>query len=211
ELNACEECVKVLDNNEVDLICFNYKRFNDEKEIEEELYYKENQYNIIAFYDFLKSNFPYVQWSIWGKLLKKDKYLSAYNILNLKNDEKINIAEDAFLYMFYLPLCHLIKTLEQCLINYYISRNSLTNGLNPEKLFNIYKEHKILYNKMIQLKKNSKIRNKKYYYLFLISFERAMYNYYFTYLKITKQYFINFKIKKLLLKIKFFILEKIKI
>ncbi|AJC94519.1 glycosyltransferase family 2 protein [Campylobacter volucris] len=211
ELNACEECVKILhENSDIDLICFNYRKIYKNMKFDD-VYYSKCFYSLKNFYAFLFLKYPYIQWSIWGKVLKKEIYLKTIKYLDLNNDEKINIAEDVLVYLFYLMQTTKIKTINNILINYFIRDTSLANGNNSEQLLYIIQGHKDIILKLENLNKSiffdSKI-NKKLYNYFIYILKKEMYQYYFNYLKTTKQYKIHHSILKKILKFKYYFWRK---
>ncbi|EOD2664652.1 glycosyltransferase family 2 protein [Campylobacter jejuni] len=211
ELEACEEVSKYLDQNN-DLICFNFTKIYNQEKKDLCFYYINGNYNISEFRYFLFTRYPYMQWNIWAKVLKKEKYLNAYKLLEISDNDKINMAEDAFLYIFYLPLCNYIQTLDKSLINYCILDNSLSNGLTSDKLLKIVYDMRYLYKRIQTIKKKNKKLFSQYkglYDCFSMAFEREIYAYYFTYLKDKERYNIFHRIFKKYLKIKNLIFQKI--
>ncbi|EPP2789820.1 beta-1,3 galactosyltransferase [Campylobacter jejuni] len=161
ELNACEECIKILDmggGGKIDLLCFEAFITNAKKSIKK-LNIKQGKYNNKEFtMQILKTKNPF--WTMWAKIIKKDIYLKAFNILNLKKEIKINMAEDALLYYPLTILSNEIFYLTQPLYTQHVNSNSITNNINSLEA-NI-QEHKIVLNVL------KSIKNKKTPLYFLI-------------------------------------------
>ncbi|ELX4999392.1 beta-1,3 galactosyltransferase [Campylobacter jejuni] len=161
ELNACEECIKILDmggGGKIDLLCFEAFITNAKKSIKK-LNIKQGKYNNKEFtMQILKTKNPF--WTMWAKIIKKDIYLKAFNMLNLKKEIKINMAEDALLYYPLTILSNEIFYLTQPLYIQHVNSNSITNNINSLEA-NI-QEHKIVLNVL------KSIKNKKTPLYFLI-------------------------------------------
>ncbi|HEF6416002.1 TPA: beta-1,3 galactosyltransferase, partial [Campylobacter jejuni] len=161
ELNACEECIKILDmggGGKIDLLCFEAFITNAKKSIKK-LNIKQGKYNNKEFtMQILKTKNPF--WTMWAKIIKKDIYLKAFNMLNLKKEIKINMAEDALLYYPLTILSNEIFYLTQPLYTQHVNSNSITNNINSLEA-NI-QEHKIVLNVL------KSIKNKKTPLYFLI-------------------------------------------
>lgn len=129
ELNACEECIKILDEqDEVDLVFFNaivesniisYKKFDfnsgfySKKEFVKKIIAKKNLY-----------------WTMWGKLIRKKLYLESFASLRLEKDVKINMAEDVLLYYPMLSQAQKIAYMNCNLYHYVPNNNSICNTKN---------------------------------------------------------------------------------
>ncbi|ECP1130174.1 beta-1,3 galactosyltransferase [Campylobacter jejuni] len=161
ELNACEECIKILDmggGGKIDLLCFEAFITNAKKSIKK-LNIKQGKYNNKEFtMQILKTKNPF--WTMWAKIIIKDIYLKAFNMLNLKKEIKINMAEDALLYYPLTILSNEIFYLTQPLYTQHVNSNSITNNINSLEA-NI-QEHKIVLNVL------KSIKNKKTPLYFLI-------------------------------------------
>ncbi|EAI2766358.1 glycosyltransferase family 2 protein [Campylobacter jejuni] len=161
ELNACEECIKILDmggGGKIDLLCFEAFITNAKKSIKK-LNIKQGKYNNKEFtMQILKTKNPF--WTMWAKIIKKDIYLKAFNMLNLKKEIKINMTEDALLYYPLTILSNEIFYLTQPLYTQHVNSNSITNNINSLEA-NI-QEHKIVLNVL------KSIKNKKTPLYFLI-------------------------------------------
>ncbi|EDO7485364.1 beta-1,3 galactosyltransferase, partial [Campylobacter jejuni] len=161
ELNACEECIKFLiwvGGGKIDLLCFEAFITNAKKSIKK-LNIKQGKYNNKEFtMQILKTKNPF--WTMWAKIIKKDIYLKAFNMLNLKKEIKINMAEDALLYYPLTILSNEIFYLTQPLYTQHVNSNSITNNINSLEA-NI-QEHKIVLNVL------KSIKNKKTPLYFLI-------------------------------------------
>ncbi|MDP8271515.1 beta-1,3 galactosyltransferase [Campylobacter jejuni] len=161
ELNACEECIKFwiwVGGGKIDLLCFEAFITNAKKSIKK-LNIKQGKYNNKEFtMQILKTKNPF--WTMWAKIIKKDIYLKAFNMLNLKKEIKINMAEDALLYYPLTILSNEIFYLTQPLYTQHVNSNSITNNINSLEA-NI-QEHKIVLNVL------KSIKNKKTPLYFLI-------------------------------------------
>ncbi|WP_410708397.1 glycosyltransferase, family 2 [Campylobacter lari] len=136
ELNACEECINILDKN-IDMLCFNTYMINNTKNPIKN--YFNNTYNIDEFFLFLieKNNFI---WNVWGKLFKKNSLINAFHSLNLKNN-KITMAEDALIFTIYTKDIKKIQTSNKCLYNYNCeNNNSATNQKSVTQIKNHIKD-----------------------------------------------------------------------
>ncbi|ENT6502287.1 beta-1,3 galactosyltransferase [Campylobacter jejuni] len=168
ELNACEECIKILDmgGGKIDLLCFEAFITNAKKSIKK-LNIKQGKYNNKEFtMQILKTKNPF--WTMWAKIIKKDIYLKAFNMLNLKKEIKINMAEDALLYYPLTILSNEIFYLTQPLYTQHVNSNSITNNINSLEA-NI-QEHKIVLNVL------KSIKNKKTpLYIYLLKIQLLKY------------------------------------
>ncbi|KQI56205.1 beta-1,3 galactosyltransferase, partial [Campylobacter jejuni] len=154
ELNACEW----VGGGKIDLLCFEAFITNAKKSIKK-LNIKQGKYNNKEFtMQILKTKNPF--WTMWAKIIKKDIYLKAFNMLNLKKEIKINMAEDALLYYPLTILSNEIFYLTQPLYTQHVNSNSITNNINSLEA-NI-QEHKIVLNVL------KSIKNKKTPLYFLI-------------------------------------------
>lgn len=123
ELNACEECINILDEN-ADMLCFNAYMINNTKNPIKS--YFNSVYTIDEFFLFLidKKNFI---WNAWGKLFKKNNLINTFLSLNLKNN-KITMAEDALIFAVYTKNIKKIRTFNKCLYNYNCENNNSTTN-----------------------------------------------------------------------------------
>ncbi|MCV3424390.1 glycosyltransferase [Campylobacter sp. CNRCH_2013_0671h] len=129
ELNACEECVKILNkNNKIDLIFFDAFVLNNNSKIERKLNFQEKSY---IKKDFLKKllKTKNLFWTMWGKVIKKELYLKAFSLIPLEKNTKINMAEDVLLYYPLINISNAIFYLKKNLYNYQISNSSITGTL----------------------------------------------------------------------------------
>ncbi|EAM0941166.1 glycosyltransferase [Campylobacter lari] len=122
ELNACKECVKIIDKQKVDLICFNYYECDDSKK--EWIFFESAFYNNENFCYFLFSKYPKFSWNIFNKMLKKELYLKAFNTIGLQPNEKNTMAEDFLLVLHSLKFLNTIGTTKQYLYNYNIANEN---------------------------------------------------------------------------------------
>ncbi|MBC5858383.1 benzoate transporter [Campylobacter jejuni] len=142
----------------IDLLCFEAFISNVKKSIKK-LNIEQRQYNNKEFtMQILKTKNPF--WTMWAKIIKKDIYRKAFNMLNLKKEIKINMAEDALLYYPLINISNTIFYLEQPLYTQYVNSNSMTNNINY--LETNIQEHKIV----LDILKS--IKNKKTPLYFLI-------------------------------------------
>ncbi|MBF7042290.1 glycosyltransferase family 2 protein, partial [Campylobacter volucris] len=117
EIDACEECMKILDqNNNVDLVCFNYYECGEN--INKYLFYITNDYSQNDFYYFLFYKYPLFSWNIFNKLLKRELYIQTFELLQLNVDDKITMAEDFLLNLYYIQYIKNVSTTEKCIYNY---------------------------------------------------------------------------------------------
>ncbi|EAJ1522771.1 glycosyltransferase family 2 protein, partial [Campylobacter jejuni] len=149
ELNACEECIKILDEqDEVDLVFFNaivesnvisYKKFDfnsgfySKKEFVKKIIAKKNLY-----------------WTMWGKLIRKKLYLEAFASLKLEKDVKINMAEDVLLYYPMLSQAQKIAYMNCNLYHYVPNNNSICNTKNEVLVKNNIQELQLVLNYLRQ-------------------------------------------------------------
>ncbi|EJK3646783.1 beta-1,3 galactosyltransferase [Campylobacter jejuni] len=160
ELNACEECIKILDmgGGKIDLLCFEAFITNAKKSIKK-LNIKQGKYNNKEFtMQILKTKNLF--WTMWAKIIKKDIYLKALQHVKSQKKIKINMAEDALLYYPLTILSNEIFYLTQPLYTQHVNSNSITNNINSLEA-NI-QEHKIVLNVL------KSIKNKKTPLYFLI-------------------------------------------
>ncbi|MFY4724218.1 glycosyltransferase family 2 protein [Campylobacter jejuni] len=162
ELNACEECFKILDmgGGKIDLLFFD-AFINNTKRIIKKLNIEQKQYNNRDFItQIIKTKNPF--WTMWAKIVKRDIYLEAFAILNLKKEIKINMAEDVLLYYPLMILSNEIFYLAEPLYTQYVNNNSITN--NTKSLETNIQEYEIVLNIL------KSIKNKKTPLYFLITY-----------------------------------------
>ncbi|EAL1765228.1 glycosyltransferase family 2 protein [Campylobacter jejuni] len=134
ELNACEECVKIFNkDNKVDLIFFDAFVLNNNSKIERKLNFQEKYY---TKKDFLKKllKTKNLFWTMWGKVIKKELYLKAFNLIPLEKNTKINMAEDVLLYYPLINISNTIFYLSKNLYNYQINNSSITGTLTSQNI-----------------------------------------------------------------------------
>ncbi|ECP8719760.1 glycosyltransferase family 2 protein, partial [Campylobacter jejuni] len=144
ELNACEECVRILKNNEIDLLFFNAFVLENNNKIERKLNFQEKCY---AKKDFLKEllKTKNLFWTVWAKVIKKELYLKAVGLISLEN-AKINMAEDVLLYYPLINISNTIFHLSKNLYNYQINSFSITKTLTLQNIkINIQEQDNVLY------------------------------------------------------------------
>ncbi|EAH6782751.1 glycosyltransferase family 2 protein [Campylobacter jejuni] len=144
ELNACEECMKILKNNEIDLLFFNAFVLENNNKIERKLNFQEKCY---VKKDFLKEllKTKNLFWTVWAKVIKKELYLKAVGLISLEN-AKINMAEDVLLYYPLINISNTIFHLSKNLYNYQINNFSITKTLTLQNIkTNIQVQDNVLY------------------------------------------------------------------
>ncbi|EJU8097990.1 glycosyltransferase family 2 protein, partial [Campylobacter jejuni] len=144
ELNACEECMKILKNNEIDLLFFNAFVLENNNKIERKLNFQEKCY---VKKDFLKEllKTKNLFWTVWAKVIKKELYLKAVGLISLEN-AKINMAEDVLLYYPLINISNTIFHLSKNLYNYQINNFSITKTLTLQNIkTNIQEQDNVLY------------------------------------------------------------------
>ncbi|EAL2296047.1 glycosyltransferase family 2 protein [Campylobacter jejuni] len=144
ELNACEECMKILKNNEIDLLFFNAFVLENNNKYRRKLNFQEKCY---AKKDFLKEllKTKNLFWTVWAKVIKKELYLKAVGLISLEN-AKINMAEDVLLYYPLINISNTIFHLSKNLYNYQINNFSITKTLTLQNIkTNIQEQDNVLY------------------------------------------------------------------
>lgn len=144
ELNACEECMKILKNNKIDLLFFNAFVLENNNKIERKLNFQEKCY---VKKDFLKEllKTKNLFWTVWAKVIKKELYLKAVGLISLEN-AKINMAEDVLLYYPLINISNTIFHLSKNLYNYQINNFSITKTLTLQNIkTNIQEQDNVLY------------------------------------------------------------------
>ncbi|EAL2427200.1 glycosyltransferase family 2 protein [Campylobacter jejuni] len=144
ELKACEECIKILKNNEIDLLFFNAFVLENNNKIERKLNFQEKCY---TKKDFLKEllKTKNLFWTMWAKIIKKELYLKAVSLISLEN-AKINMAEDVLLYYPLINISNTIFHLSKNLYNYQINNFSITKTLTLQNIkTNIQEQDNVLY------------------------------------------------------------------
>ncbi|EEU7640660.1 glycosyltransferase family 2 protein [Campylobacter jejuni] len=144
ELNACEECVRILKNNEIDLLFFNAFVLENNNKIERKLNFQEKCYAKKRFLkELLKTKNLF--WTVWAKVIKKELYLKAVGLISLEN-AKINMAEDVLLYYPLINISNTIFHLSKNLYNYQINNFSITKTLTLQNIkTNIQEQDNVLY------------------------------------------------------------------
>ncbi|MCW1361096.1 glycosyltransferase [Campylobacter jejuni] len=134
ELNACEECVKILNTiKNIDLIFFNAFVLKNNNKIERKLNFQEKCY---IKKDFLKKllKTKNLFWTMWGKVIKKELYLKAFSLIPLEQNTKINMAEDVLLYYPLINISNTIFHLSEVLYNYQINNSSITGTIVSQNI-----------------------------------------------------------------------------
>lgn len=101
ELNTCEECMKYL-NDDIDLLCFNYRTTKENKSYSQDSFYIYREYEIEEFLIFLLYKSTSLEFHLWNKIFKKEMYLTSFKLMNIPDDVKINMAEDALFFIAYI-------------------------------------------------------------------------------------------------------------
>lgn len=127
EFDACEKAYDFIAwHKDIDILFFNAIVEDDNA-----IYYRKFHFDCGSYYrnDFIRKLIlnKNLYWTIWAKLIKKDLYLQAYANLNLKEDLKLNMAEDVLLYYPMLNKAEKIGYLNQNLYHYTINSNSICN------------------------------------------------------------------------------------
>lgn len=165
ELNACEECVKILNTNKnIDLICFNY--YEVDKDKKECVFFENGYLDNLNFCHFILEKYPIFNWSVVSRLFKKDIYLKTFNLLNL---HKCTMAEDYFLSLHYIQIVNNFYIVKKCLYNYNISNeNSSTREKKDlEKIKSYVYDLQFVAEKITKLSKKTKI--KEHFLIFQIA------------------------------------------
>ncbi|MBZ8007756.1 glycosyltransferase family 2 protein [Campylobacter sp. RM9334] len=122
ELNACEIVyTNMLDGS--DMLCFNARKINLDGTIKNMLVFNNNIFYVYNFEQFINTKDSF--WNLCFKCFKKHKLLESIN--NTKISTKILMAEDALLFYFALANINIIKSISDCIYNYYNNPNSSMN------------------------------------------------------------------------------------
>ncbi|MBZ7954677.1 glycosyltransferase family 2 protein [Campylobacter sp. W0018] len=206
ELNACEECVKILDSdNNVDLICFNYYEMSIQKR-DEYLFYVNAFYgNIEQFYYYLFSQYPSFSWNIFNKVFKKDIYIQTFDLLKLDIADKNTMAEDFLVTLYSLALINRIYTIKHCLYNY--NTTNINSATREKKNLQKIQSYKNDLNFVIKKIFDLIYHVNDYYYLIVLNISIGGLNIHkidLTYKYLTKNFLKKFalKIKRKIVKIK---------
>ena len=141
-LQACVDAMRQPGGGELDLVCFNYRTLQD-SHTHPVLYYRDAIYaSREDFYLFcLKKS--WINWNIWGKLLKKELYLKAFALIDPHT--RIGVAEDCLLYAAYSSLIRNAITLQAPLLTYRIHAQSMSAANTPESITQHIHHHNFVY------------------------------------------------------------------
>ncbi|EAI3905244.1 glycosyltransferase family 2 protein [Campylobacter lari] len=156
ELNACEECVKILNKNgKIDLIWFDFLYRSNNTVVKNKIL-QDNIFSINEYCRYVISHDGLCYWTLCSKIIKKEIYTKAMTLLEYIKT-KLTMAEDALMYFFIIQHCKNIQT--SSLNIYYYYQNStgsmLTN--NKERIQNYIKQETQIIKIMNNYLKNNKL------------------------------------------------------
>ncbi|TKX34239.1 glycosyltransferase family 2 protein [Campylobacter taeniopygiae] len=162
ELNLCEKIVEILCEN--DMVC--YSLFKQDKEMQfvkndEEISQKLNLDDYLSHC----ANSKKCYWNLCGKVIKKEKYLQAYQ--HAKHFGKINMGEDLLIFLYLLSFIKTIYFLYSQNYGYYYCFNifSLTLSYDNRKYNEQIKILNFIKENFLTLKKG--LVDKFYFIIFL--------------------------------------------
>ena len=157
DLNACELALQ----DGFDYIAFGAFQFYDGGDKQEFFTFEKQEFLSLEHYTNWLYGQKYPNQSIWGKLIKKEKYLKAINSFNLS---KISMAEDVLVNFFLICECERFLNLSDTLYYYRFNQYSTSHTKNIEKIKSNYKD---LYFVFETIQKYSN-KNKKISSLYII-------------------------------------------
>lgn len=132
ELNAYENCMNILENNDIDFLKFSYYKESQKNKIKYNFSLKQNEVlNMDNKNEYLKEIFSTKDFEgIWNLIVKKDFIISN----NIKFDENLIVAEDFKFMVNCISYAHKIYILNEPYYHYVINLNSVTQKYNLTKI-----------------------------------------------------------------------------
>ena len=129
ELNACELGLEYI--KDLDMICFEAVSLRDGIKIPF-MNYKENI--VLSQIEYLKI-FYLTHWNIWAKLIKKELFLKAINLIHTQN--RLVMAEDALMSYVIANLCNSVALRKEMIYKYYEDTSSITKSCDFDRYIKI--------------------------------------------------------------------------
>lgn len=168
ELDACEECVRILNTEkESDFIWFDfiYKRISEV--VNRENFLQDQTFTIFEYCENIiiqKKNICY--WNLCSKLIRKEIYLLAFSCLR-KKDIKLTMAEDALIYFFIILNCGKITTSAKNIYYYCENDNSSVETNDIVKIEKNLQDEKMVIGILLEFLNHHKKNIELYLYVFL--------------------------------------------
>ncbi|AJC85158.1 glycosyltransferase family 2 protein [Campylobacter peloridis] len=124
ELNACEQCATLL-NNELDFIWFNFI-YDTCDGIKKDIFLEDNLFSINNYCKYILNKKNTCHWNLCSKIIKVDIYKKAF-IYTENLNIRLTMAEDALIYFFIILNCKKIATSSLHIYHYYQNYESSTN------------------------------------------------------------------------------------
>lgn len=168
ELNACEECVKILNiEKKIDFIWFGFLHKAISGDTKKENFLQDRIFSIFEYCkDVLTQNEAICYWNLCSKIINTEVYLTAFSCLERK-DINLTMAEDALIYFFIILNCKKIATSSKN-IYYYCQNNSssvMTN--NIIKIDKNLQDEKMVIEILSRFLTGHKKNMEQYLYIFL--------------------------------------------
>ncbi|WP_139452885.1 glycosyltransferase family 2 protein [Campylobacter armoricus] len=164
ELNACEECIKILKNDNLDFIWFNFI-YHTQNGIKKDSFLKDNFFATTDYCQYILSQKNICHWNLCSKIIKIDTYKKAFTYIENLN-MKLTMAEDALLYFFIILNSKKIATSSLYIYYYFQNQESSVNTNNIIEIQkNLNDEEKVI--KILSSFLKSNININKNIFIFL--------------------------------------------
>lgn len=170
ELNACEECAKILNvEKESDFIWFGFLyKENSAKRCEcKKDFLQDKTFTIFEYCkNVLTQNNGICYWNLCSKMIKTEVYLTAFSCLDEK-DIKLTMAEDALIYFFIILNCEKIVTSSKHIYYYCQNDSSSVMTNNARRIEKNLQDEKMVIRILSKFLNSHKKNMEQYLYIFL--------------------------------------------
>ncbi|EAK9857686.1 glycosyltransferase family 2 protein [Campylobacter lari] len=200
ELDACEESSKILKNNDLYFIWFNFI-YHTQDGIKKDTFLSDHFFTTIDYCQYILNKKNICHWNLCSKIIKINTYKKAFAYI--ENNIKLTMAEDALVYFFIILHCKKIAT-SSLHIYYYVQNHE--SSVNTNNVIEIQKnlndEIKVIKILSSFLKSNKNINKNIFIFLktIIIQLKINNLNRDIKYNRL-KYYYIIYKYKKIINKI----------
>ncbi|RQD85858.1 glycosyltransferase family 2 protein, partial [Campylobacter hepaticus] len=126
ELDACETCIKILnDEDELDFIWFDFI-YDTGKNLKKDNFLEDKYLSIVEYCEYILTQKDISYWNLCSKIIKTDVYKKAFLCIENLNI-KLNMAEDALIYFFIVLNSKIVATSSKFIYFYFKNSQSYVN------------------------------------------------------------------------------------
>ncbi|MCV3418293.1 glycosyltransferase family 2 protein [Campylobacter lari] len=163
ELDACEESSKILKNNDLDFIWFNFI-YHTQDGIKKDTFLRDHFFTTIDYCQYILNQKNICHWNLCSKIIKINTYKKAFAYI--ENNIKLTMAEDALVYFFIILHCKKIATSSLHIYYYFQNHESSVNTNNVIEIQkNLNDENKVIKILLSFLKSNKNINKNIFIFL----------------------------------------------